>query len=96
MPVCPECASEFTYEMQDLLVCSLSAHGWSPGAGGSDGDAGYGWLDAPVVKDSVGNPLADGNIVTIFKTLKVKGNPSDIEVDGFGSMVRTSRVLKKV
>lgn len=46
----------------------------------------------------LGNPLADGNTVTISKSLKVKGkgNPSDISVDGFGSMVLTSRVLKKV
>ena len=39
-PVCPECASEFTYEMGDLLVCSMCAHEWTPGD--ADVDAGPG------------------------------------------------------
>ena len=47
-----------------------------------DGDA--------VIKDSVGNVLADGDTVTIVKTLKVKGNPSDIKV---GTKVRNIRLV---
>jgi protein PhnA len=90
MPVCPECASEFTYEMGNLLVCSLCAHEWSAIAGAVDDDSGFGLPDAPVIKDSVGNPLADGDTVTIVKTLKVKGNPSDIKV---GTKVRNIRLV---
>ena len=90
MSVCPECASEFTYEMGDLLVCSLCAHEWSPGAGGSDGDSEFGLPEVSVIKDSVGKPLADGDTVTIVKTLKVKGNPSDIRV---GTKVRNIRLV---
>jgi len=90
MAMCPECASEFTYEMGELLVCSLCAHEWSPVAGGSDGESGFGLPDAPVINDSVGNHLADGDTVTIVKTLKVKGNPSDIKV---GTKVRKIRLV---
>ena len=43
-----------------------------------------------VIKDSVGNVLADGDTVTIVKTLKVKGNPSDIKV---GTKVRNIRLV---
>ena len=87
-PVCPECASEFTYEMGDLLVCSMCAHEWTPG----DADLGAGpeTDDVPVITDSVGNVLADGDTVTIVKTLKVKGNPSDIKV---GTKVRSIRLV---
>ena len=88
MSVCPECASEFTYEMGDFLVCSLCAHEWSTGAGGSDGDTELGLPEVSVIKDSVGKPLADGDTVTIVKTLKVK--PSDIKV---GTKVRNIRLV---
>ena len=90
MPVCPECSSEFTYEMGELHVCSMCAHEWpfpvpAPD-GGLAGDSQY----MPVIKDAVGNPLADGDTVTIVKTLKVKGNPSDIKV---GTKVRNIRLV---
>lgn len=86
-PVCPACASEFTYELGELLVCSMCAHEWT------DGDSeppGTGAVDVPVITDSVGNVLADGDTVTIVKTLKVKGNPSDIKV---GTKVRNIRLV---
>ncbi|MGA7204078.1 MAG: hypothetical protein WBX27_05555, partial [Specibacter sp.] len=31
LPPCPECASEYTYGMGDLLVCPECAHEWAPG-----------------------------------------------------------------
>jgi protein PhnA len=86
-PVCPECASEFTYEMGDLQVCSMCAHEWTLGDSDTSGDPDDG---VPVIKDSVGNVLADGDTVTIVKTLKVKGNPSDIKV---GTKVRNIRLV---
>ena len=66
LPPCPACASEFAYESGALLVCPMCAHEWAPGAdeAAESGD---------VVTDSVGNPLADGDTVTIVKSLKVKG-----------------------
>jgi protein PhnA len=85
-PACPECSSEFTYELGDLQVCSMCAHEWT--AGGADAEAAADG-DA-VITDSVGNVLADGDTVTIVKTLKVKGNPSDIKV---GTKVRNIRLV---
>jgi protein PhnA len=73
-----------------MPVCSLCAHEWSPGAGGSVGDSGFGLSDAPVIKVSVGNPLAGGDTVAIVKTLKVHGKPSDT---GVGGEVRTIRLV---
>ena len=32
LPPCPECSSEYTYEMGALLVCPECAHEWSPAA----------------------------------------------------------------
>ncbi len=86
-PLCPECSSEYTYEMGDLQVCSMCAHEWTAGEGAAADPADGG--DA-VIKDSVGNVLADGDTVTIVKTLKVKGNPSDIKV---GTKVRNIRLV---
>ncbi len=71
-------------------MCSLCAHEWSTGAGGSDDVSEFGLPGVSVIKDSVGKPLADGDTVTIVKTLKVKGNPSDIKV---GTMVRNIRLV---
>jgi hypothetical protein len=107
-PPCPECASEYTYEMPPLLVCPECAYEWSPEEPAEDTE---------VIKDAVGNPLADGDTVTVIKTLKVKGSQQpikagtkvrgirlvqgvgdhDIEskIDGFGAMQLKSSVVKK-
>ncbi|HMS62457.1 MAG TPA: zinc ribbon domain-containing protein YjdM [Solirubrobacteraceae bacterium] len=109
-PTCPDCASEFTYERGELLVCSMCGHEWNP-ASVEAADA------ATVVKDAVGNVLADGDTVTVVKTLKVKGSSApikagtkvrnirlvngvgdhdiDCRVDGFGAMQLKSSVVRK-
>ena len=111
LPQCPQCASEFIYELGALLVCPECAHEFSVDADSSDSTG------ARVVKDSVGNVLLDGDNVTIVKDLKVKGSPTSIKVgtkvrnirisdpvdghdivakvDGFGSMMLKSSVVKK-
>lgn len=66
LPPCPKCGSALTYEDGALLVCPECAHEWAPGEAAADGPK--------VVKDSVGNPLADGDTVTVIKDLKVKGS----------------------
>ena len=66
LPPCPECASVYTYAMDALLVCPECGHEWSAEAD----------TDAPVVRDSVGNVLVDGDTVTVIKDLKVKGSSS--------------------
>ena len=87
-PTCPECASEYTYEMGDLLVCSMCAHEWSPQAEADDAAG-----DARVIRDAVGNVLADGDTVTVVKDLKVKGSSGSIKV---GTKVRNIRLIDGV
>ena len=86
LPPCPACSSAFTYEMGALLVCPECAHEWSL-AGDDDG--------APVlvVRDAVGNVLADGDTVTVVKDLKVKGSATAIKV---GTKVRNIRLIDAV
>ncbi len=65
LPACPECESVLTYEDGPLLICPECGHEWelaAPKAGDK------------VIKDSVGNPLSDGDTVTVIKDLKVKGS----------------------
>ncbi|MET4621551.1 protein PhnA [Arthrobacter sp. 2762] len=110
LPPCPECSSEYTYQMGALLVCPECAHEWSPAAGIDQ--------QAHVIKDAVGNILSDGDTVTVVKDLKVKGSATaikvgtkvrnirlvdgvgdhdiDCKVDGFGPMQLKSSVVKKV
>ncbi|MGV0361555.1 zinc ribbon domain-containing protein YjdM [Corynebacterium minutissimum] len=69
LPPCPECSSEYTYEMPPLIVCPECAHEFSADAV----EASPAEAAALTIVDSVGNALADGDTVTITKTLKVKG-----------------------
>ena len=88
-PLCPECSSEHSYELNGLTVCSMCGHEWSPQAEAGDdgGEAG------PVVRDAVGNVLADGDTVTVVKDLKVKGASQPIKV---GTKVRNIRLVQGV
>ncbi len=110
LPPCPECSSNFTYELGALNVCPECAHEWEAATD----------EEAPefVIRDAVGNVLTDGDTVVVTKNLKVKGNPTQIKVgtkvrnirlvdgvdghdidcrvDGFGSMQLKSSVVKKV
>lgn len=84
-PACPECASEYTYELGALQVCSMCAHEWSMAPEANEAE--------PVVRDAVGNVLADGDTVTVIKDLKVKGSASSIKV---GTRVRNIRLVNGV
>lgn len=86
-PLCPECASEHAYESGALLACPMCGHEWSPGAD----DTGDADAAESVVKDAVGNVLADGDTVSILKDLKVKGaGGGTVKV---GTKVRGIRVI---
>ncbi|MBF6228733.1 zinc ribbon domain-containing protein YjdM [Nocardia abscessus] len=110
LPPCPECSSEFTYEIGSLLTCPECAHEWTAGDAEETGEQ--------AIWDAVGNVLADGDTVTVIKSLKVKGSPNpikagtkvrnirlvqgvgdhdiDCKVDGFGAMQLKSSVVKKI
>jgi protein PhnA len=66
------------------MVCPECAHEWTVGAT-DDGPKGL------VVRDAVGNPLADGDDVIIVKDLKVKGSATSIKV---GTKVRGIRLVE--
>ena len=66
LPPCPECSSEYTYEMPPLIVCPECAHEFSADAASDSAAEGA----DPVIVDSVGNALADGDTVTITTTLR--------------------------
>ena len=86
LPPCPECSSAYTYEMGALLVCPECAHEWSPTGDGAE-------PIALVIRDAVGNVLADGDTVTVVKDLKVKGSATAIKV---GTKVRNIRLIDAV
>lgn len=104
--LCPKCNSEFTYEQDNLQVCSQCFHEWDL-AEITDEDA---------VIDSNGNVLQNGDSVVVIKDLPVKGAPKpvkagtkvknirlrpdsdhniDCKIDGFGSMALKSEFVKK-
>lgn len=87
LPPCPACAEEYAYEDGALLVCPLCGHEWSPA---EDAETAAAEAGVAVVQDAVGNPLADGDDVTIAKDLKVKGG-AGIKA---GTKVRGIRLLE--
>ncbi|MFE0704042.1 zinc ribbon domain-containing protein YjdM [Streptomyces sp. NPDC058872] len=89
IPPCPRCSGEYTYEMNDLVVCPECGHEWVPAEEEASADD----PGTRVVKDAVGNVLSDGDTVTVVKALKVKGNPSGIKA---GTKVRNIRLVDGV
>lgn len=84
LPNCPECGSEYTYEDRDLYICPECAHEWGTAEEAKKTDGGLGFSDA------YGNPLEDGDTVTVIKDLKVKGSSSVVKV---GTKVRNIRLI---
>jgi protein PhnA len=83
LPKCPKCSSEYTYEDGALYICPECAHEWSQ-------DAGADAEDKLQIKDANGNPLADGDTVTVIKDLKVKGSSLVVKV---GTKVKNIRLV---
>lgn len=69
LPPCPQCDSEYTYESGALLACPMCAHEWAPGEGAEEADE----QGASEIRDAVGNVLADGDDVTLVKSVKIAG-----------------------
>lgn len=83
LPPCPECKSEYAYEMGDLLNCPECGHEWNP----NDEDENNGL----VVKDVNGNILTDGDTVHVIKDLNVKGASAPIKV---GTKIKNIRLVE--
>jgi protein PhnA len=82
LPACPECGSTYAYEDRDIYVCPECAHEWSQ-AVAEETESG--------ITDANGNPLADGDTVTVIKDLKVKGSSSVVKV---GTKVKNIRLVE--
>lgn len=109
LPKCPQCSSEYTYEVGAMYVCPECAHEWSKEAVAEVAE------QAKEVRDAVGNVLQDGDAVTVIKDLKVKGSSLvvkvgtkvksirlvegdhdiDCKIDGIGAMQLKSEFVKK-
>ena len=104
--LCPKCGSEYTYEQNNLMVCSQCFNEWYPEE----------LVNEDKVLDSNGNELKDGDSVVVIKDLPVKGAPKpikagtkvknirlrpdsdhniDCKIDGFGAMSLKSEFVKK-
>jgi len=81
LPPCPECGSVYAYPAGALLSCPECGHEWSPDVVGEGAD---------VVRDSIGNVLADGDTVTLIKDLKLKGSSTVVKV---GTKVKGIRLV---
>lgn len=106
---CPKCKSEFTYPMDNLMVCPDCGYEWDPSENEVEVEIGL------VVKDANGVILANGDSVVIAKDLPVKGAPKsikagtkvknirlvegdhniDCKIEGFGSMALKSEFVRK-
>ncbi len=83
-PQCPECKSDYAYEDRGMLVCPDCGHEWNPAESAAT-------EEGLVVLDALGNPLADGDAISIIKGLKVKGATSDLKI---GTKVKNIRLVE--
>lgn len=83
LPKCPKCSSEFTYEDGEMFICPECGHEWDKNAA-TDAE------EEKIVKDSNGNILKDGDIITVIKDLKIKGSSSVVKV---GTKVKIIRLV---
>lgn len=80
-PNCPLCDCEYVYPDGAMLICPECAHEWSPTEVEEQGSG---------IKDVNGNPLEDGDTVTVIKDLKVKGSSAVVKV---GTKVKNIRLV---
>lgn len=84
LPNCPQCNSAYTYEDMSLYVCPECAHEWPQSME-------VGAVHENVITDANGNPLQDGDTVSVIKDLKVKGSSLVVKV---GTKVKNIRLVE--
>ncbi len=84
LPPCPKCKSEYVYENGGLLVCPECGHEWTAGEEANGDDI------SPVIRDSNGVELKDGDTVMVIKDLKIKGSSSVVKS---GTKVKNIRLV---
>jgi protein PhnA len=83
MPSCPHCTLTNTYVDAANHVCADCGYEWPLVADEAD-------EAATTVRDSNGNPLADGDTVVVIKDLKVKGSSIPLKQ---GTVIRQIRLV---
>ena len=84
IPPCPKCESIYSYNDGMAYVCPECGHEWSKN---DDVDGGR---EVKIIKDANGNPLQNGDTVTVIKDLKVKGSSATVKV---GTKVKNIRLV---
>lgn len=84
-PACPQCQGQYSYQDRGLWVCPECGHEWSA----TDTESSV--SEVPVITDANGQPLADGDTVTVIKDLKVKGSSLVVKV---GTKVKNIRLVE--
>ena len=79
-PPCPVCTMTDLLEAYGALECATCGHEWTPAFDPA----------TQVVVDSNGNPLQDGDSITLIKDLKVKGSSSTLKA---GTKVKKIRLV---
>ncbi len=87
LPPCPQCNSAYSYEDGLLLICPECGHEWAKAGDGEERAAETG----PVITDSNGAVLKDGDTVVVIKDLKVKGTSSTVKI---GTRVKNIRLVE--
>ena len=89
LPKCPQCHSEYTYEDGAMYICPECSHEWAKESASEPISEPTG--GGPIIRDSVGNVLQDGDSVTVIKDLKVKGSSVIVKV---GTKVKNIRLVE--
>lgn len=85
LPNCPQCNSDLTYQDAGTYICPECAHEWTEETATENVEVGL------TAKDANGNPLQDGDTVTVIKDLKVKGSSSVLKM---GTKVKGIRIVE--
>jgi protein PhnA len=80
---CQKCSSENIYTDGNIWICPDCSHEFSAAAAVAEDVA------DSVIKDAFGNPLQDGDSITVIKDLKIKGSSSVVKV---GTKVKSIRL----
>lgn len=89
LPNCKECGSTYVYEDRSMYICPECGCEWIAPEFAEE-SASQESATENSIKDANGNPLADGDTVTVIKDLKVKGSSLVVKV---GTKVKNIRLV---
>lgn len=84
LPNCTQCNSTYTYDDGSMYVCPECGHEWSKETIAEEDN------DSKITTDTNGNPLNDGDTVSVIKNLKIKGSSGVVKI---GTKVKNIRLV---